>query len=390
MEKLLNSNLEVVIRSGFLYLPLLFDPEIAGEISHLDDHAGMGPHSHIILVSGKLFIKTLRLSSIVENYEKMQPRSYQRYREKFIHKFWPGGTNRNFSLETNLRTIIFEVLPHFLRRSSGFSRQRRSEGEVLDLIREKLAVPQDYDQMAGELAQSFAWHRSRTMPQPLRWEEPEESPAPPEEGLIATQDLRSWLHPVLARKIWEQEKARLQDSLKEQEELMGLTHERRAVLLYLAAVGSLEIDGFGFIRLRLPDDYLIYRRTGEFALKDFYGRVYLFPDCRVAVSTMPPLKPVVLEKYKHPLLHRHAPGQAICISQDFVPPRIFSGANAIAALEEGVNALFFNYNCRGIRGYHKLGVVKRPHQGVDFDDLKISRDHPGLFSGRIEIKNDFT
>jgi hypothetical protein len=260
----------------------------------------------------------------------------------------------------------------------------------LDLIREKLEDAPDFGKMAEEMAQSFAWHRSRTLPQRLAWEEPEEPPIPPDQGLIGVGELRPWLCQVLARKIWQEEKTRLEQAQKEQEELGDMSGEHRAVLLYLAATGSLEMNGFGFIRLRSPDDYLLYRRTGEFALKDFYGRVYLFPDCRVAVSTIPPLKPVVLEKYKHPLLQRHAPGQGICIRQDFTPPRIFSGANAIAALEEGVNALFYNYSSRGIRGYHKLGAVKKPYQIVDFDDLRISRDHPDLASGRIEIKNEFT
>jgi len=383
----LNSGLEVVIKSGFLYLPLLFDPEIAGEIG---SQQGLSRHFSLIRVSGKLFIQTLDLASLAANYHRIHAEEYERRRGEFLRKLWPPAGEGELFLGPNLKAIIFRVLPHFWRRSSGFSRKSLGEGEILDLIREKIEDLPDFGKMAEDLAQSFAWHRSRTLPQRLGWEEPEEPPAPPEEGLIAAKDLRPWLRQVLARKIWEEEKGRLEDSLKEQEELGGISPERRVVLLYLAAVGFLEIDGFGFTRLRLPDEYIIYQRTGEFALKDFLGRVYLFPDCRVAVSTLPPLKPVVLEKYKHPLLQRHAPGQAICISQDFAPPNVFSGPNAIAALEEGVNALFVNYSSRAIRGYHKLGDVKQPYQIVDFDDLKISRDHPGIVSGRIEIKNDFT
>lgn len=390
MEKLLNSGLEVVVKSGFLYLPLLFDPDIVREISDLQNHAGEIAHPHLIQVSGKHFIKTLGLSSLAANYAKIHPREYQRHKEEFLQKFWPTALDREFSLGNNLKTIIFQVLPHFLRRTSGLSRKGLSETEILDFIGEKIEARPDYGKVTEELAQSLVWPQSLSSPRRLeRWEEPEEAP-PPEEGLIFARDLRPWLRQVLARQIWDQEKARLEQTLKEQEELGGISGKRRAILLYLAAVGYLEIDGFGFTRIRLPDDFLIYRRTGEYALKDFYGRVYLFPDCRVAVSTMPPLKPVVLEKYKHPLLQRHAPGQAICISRDFIPPRVFSGANAIAALEEGVSALFYNYSSRGRRGYHRLGVVKKPHQTVDFDDLKISREHPELASGRIEIKNEFT
>jgi len=386
----LNSGLEVVIKSGVLYLPLLFDPDIVREVQELQNHAGEISHPLLIQVSGRHFIKTLGLFSLAENYAQIHPGEYQRYKEEFLHKFWPAASDREFSLGPNLKTIIFQALPHFLRRTSGLSRKGLSEGEILDFIGEKIEARADYGKVTEELAQSLAWQQSRSSPRRLeRWEELEEALAPPEEGLIAARDLRLWLRQVLARQIWDQEKARLEQTLKDQEDLGVISGKRREVLLYLAAVGSLEIDGFGFTRIRLPDDYLIYRRTGEFALKDFYGRIYLFPDCRVAVSTMPPLKPVVLEKYKHPLLQRHAPGQAICISRDFIPPKVFSGANAIAALEEGVSALFYNYNSRGRWGYHKLGDVKKTHQTVDFDDLKISREHPGIAAGRIEIKNDF-
>ena len=93
------------------------------------------------------------------------------------------------------------------------------------------------------------------------------------------------------------------------------------MLLYISEKGSLEIDGFGFSRMGMTDEYVIYKHTGEYALKDYYGRIYLFPDCRVAVSTIVPLKPVVLDTYKHPFLEGHDAGQPICL-RGFNPPRV--------------------------------------------------------------------
>ena len=133
----------------------------------------------------------------------------------------------------------------------------------------------------------------------------------------------------------------------------------------------------------------IYKRTGDFALKDFYGRPYLFPDCRVAVSTLAALKPVVLEKYKHPFLLWHAPGQEICLS-NFRPPREFTAKNVIQALTEGLNALFYSYTSRYRKGYHRLDEFRKQGRPFDFDDYRVPKDHPSLVSGEVEIKNDFT
>ena len=81
--------------------------------------------------------------------------------------------------------------------------------------------------------------------------------------------------------------------------------------MYLADKGALEMDGFGCTRLKNGQDYRIYKRTGPYALQDYYGRLYLFPDCRVAATTAGRLRPVVVDRCKHPFLRQDGPGQDI-------------------------------------------------------------------------------
>ena len=157
----------------------------------------------------------------------------------------------------------------------------------------------------------------------------------------------------------------------------------------------------------------MYKRTGEYALKDYYGRIYLFPDCRVAVSTLLPLKPFVMENYKHPFLEAHDSGQDICM-RGFSPPNVFAAATVITALEEGIQALLYGYSPRRRNGYHSLDrmtararigesgeqpmvepldypVIRRRHVlDVDFDDYRVSRDHSKVASGLVEVTNDLT
>ncbi|MEK6571432.1 MAG: hypothetical protein AABZ61_08690, partial [Bacteroidota bacterium] len=147
--------------------------------------------------------------------------------------------------------------------------------------------------------------------------------------------------------------------------------------------------------------------------KDYYGRMYLFPDCRVAVSTIVPLKPVVVDTYKHPFLEGHDAGQPICL-RGFNPPKVFTAANVINALQEGINALLYGYSSRRRNGYHGLDQMTRfarttdvdddimpEHEDypvistrhartVNFDDYRVSSDHPKIASGQAEITNNYT
>ncbi len=149
----------------------------------------------------------------------------------------------------------------------------------------------------------------------------------------------------------------------------------------------MEFNGFGWQRLRQPGEYLVYKRTGPFLLVDYFRRPYLFPDCRVAVSTSGPFKPVVLERYKHPLLRSYRKQQLICLPEDYQPASEFSAAAVVKALEAGINALYYGYNPRQRNGYHSLDKYGRSLSVLDFEDLRLPADHPLVQGGELEIKN---
>lgn len=388
MQKLLDSDLEVVVASDFIFLPLLFDPSIATEIQAANslkappEARGSPREDNLIVAGGRTFIKTLSLSSLLEHFENLHPDAYGRLRKIFLGKNLGSIADRDqISLDDKLKTIVFQVMPHFLRRADRILGEKRTKSEeLLELICGKVDIPQKYYDQARMIFDPRLLEKMLT-----DLEKIEISVEPLREGVIPVPELRQWFYQAIRKRIVEKEKDRLKQKIAGEPHL---NDQQAAILLYLARKGSLEIDGFGFSRIGKTSEYLIYKRTGEYVLKDFYGRLYLFPDCRVAVSTLR-LKPVVMEKYKHPFLRRHSCGQEICLT-NFTPPSAFTVRNAITVLEEGVNALFYGYNYRRRNGYHSLDRLPREERLVDFEDLRIASDHPKISSGQVEVKNVYS
>jgi len=402
MRHLLDTELDLVVKAGFIYLPLLFDPAIEKEI-HTPRKTDV-----LIEVNGRLFVKALSLQSLVENYEKIDTDSYEQLRSACLQRYCHALRLNGISISEKLRTILLHVMPHFIRRQKSFGRKRLREEEILDLIGERITVPARYyedtmkfldtDSLRGAL---HNLEEQRATIDPLR------------DGLIPARKLRGWLLQALELKIVENEKGILRQALQEREQFSKAQRKYLAILLYIAEKGSLAIDGFGFSRMGMTDEYVIYRHTGEYALKDYYGRMYLFPDCRVAVSTIVPLKPVVVDTYKHPFLEGHDAGQPICL-RGFNSPKVFTAANVINALQEGINALLYGYSSRRRNGYHSLDRITKLARTVDvdddilpdhedypvistrharpvnFDDYRVSSDHPKIASGQVEITNNYT
>jgi len=402
MWQLLDSDLELLIQSGCIYLPLLFDPAIERELHN-------SPTSKALLtIGGRHFIRSLSLRSLMTSYEKIDPQLYEQVRSTCLQE-WSGtfGPGR-LSLSEKIRTIVFQVMPHFLRRRRSLERRKLREDEILDLIVEKVHIPKRYYDQAVKFLD--------TGPLRLLLAESEEKVTtidPPEDGLIPARQFREWVIRALEVKILNGEVGRLRQALSDREQCGETQRKSVAVLLYIADKGGVEIDGFGFSRIGLGDDYLIYKHAGEFALRDFYDRIYLFPDCKVGVSSIAPLRPIVIDSYKHPFLEGYGPGQAICL-RSFPPRRDFTAGNAIVALEEGINALLYGYSGRRRNGYHSLDRLKptmppaewnddtkgadvedpliprRYVAAVNFEDYRISRDHPKIVSGRVEVTNQHT
>ncbi|MEJ2670976.1 MAG: hypothetical protein P8168_02005 [Deltaproteobacteria bacterium] len=391
MQQLLDSDLELVVADNFLFAPLWFDPSIAAEIqaaagSKSQRAARGSPGGETLLtVNGQPFIKTLSLDSLLEHFENLHPDAYHRLRKAFLEKHLGFTLNRDeISLDQKLSTIVFHIMPHFIRRADRIrERKKPDDEEFLNFICAKIALPGKYKRRIRRMSDPELSRKLLAYLDKLAV-----TVEPLKEGRIAAADLRHWFYPALTGQILQQEKERLQKKLAQDEQLSYQHWLKAGVLLYLAEKGALEIEGFGFWRMSTTGEYVIYKRTGAFALKDFYGRLYLFPDCRVAISTAGRLKPVVLERYKHPFLHRYAPRQKICL-RHFNAPQTFTAAGAITALEEGVNALFYGYNCRRRNGYHSLDRLPQEARLVDFEDYRITPEHPKIATGQVEVKNAY-
>jgi hypothetical protein len=390
MRQLLDSNLDLAVTAGFLYVPLPFDPSIEAELKMhpgLIASPGSGPEpptTPVMVIAGRHYIKSMSLPSLVQNYETIHPQAYEQLRMACLQQYPQAPVWGEISSDRKLRPIIFQVLPHFVKIKKGIEKGQLSPGEVLDTIVPQLNIEPEYYQRAQEI---FGLDSLRRILRDL--ETPRPPSGPPPEGLIPARELQAWLHRVLVGNIIDRETVRLKRMILEGEQSLTTHWQYLALQLYIADHGRLEVDGFGVCRLGSTGEYLIYKRTGEYALKDYYGRIYLFPDCRVAVATQGRLKPVVLEKYKHPFLYRHAPAQEICL-RNFGPPATFTAANVIQALEEGINALYYGYNSRRRNGYHSLDRVTEYHRSIDFADYLIHRDHPKIISREIEVKNRYT
>ncbi|MGD8687222.1 MAG: hypothetical protein PVH15_10660, partial [Syntrophobacterales bacterium] len=69
MRRLIGSGIDFLVDSGFLYMPLLYDPVIEKEIQAIVDPTELHEETgSVILNEGKHFVKSLSLHSLVRNY----------------------------------------------------------------------------------------------------------------------------------------------------------------------------------------------------------------------------------------------------------------------------------------------------------------------------------
>jgi hypothetical protein len=269
------------------------------------------------------------------------------------------------SCSRKLITIVFEVMPYFVKRSKGFERKGLDKEEVLQLIAEKVDIP------SKEYAETMASFELQPLQEILRKLEGLDVPYElPEEGLTSSRQLSNWLYRALKARVIDKEIGRLTKEIRERQEFIATVKADLDIFLHILEEGALEINGFGFTRIGDSDEFVVYKHTGEYLLKDYYGRSYLFPDCRVAVATTGTFRPVVIEKYKHPFLYAYDSWQEICM-HGFNPPGEFSAKNIILALEEGINALVYGFDARRRKGYHTLHPTRQYVKTVEFTDYRI-------------------
>jgi hypothetical protein len=382
----------MVLHSGYIYLPLLFDPAIEREVEGLHSPREPAPPAApparkgeiYIELAGNHYLRALNLSSFVDNFKRIHKEAYADLRSACLLKYSNIPDLNRITVDERLKMILFEVMPHFIRKNRRLQRKSRGVGDVMDLIGARISVPEEYYAKAREFIDHESLHRVLDDLQRNGGRVD-----PPGEGLISAKALRQWFFRALEMEILESEKDRLRQALLNREEFARTQIKHTALLIYITEKGSLEVDGFGFFRSGRFDEYLIYKRTGEYALKDFHGTIYLFPDCRVGVSTLGPIRPEVIDTYKHPLLLKHDSRQKICVRRYFIPTTELNAQNIINALEEGVNAIFYGYSGRRRNGFHRLDPISRNIQTIDFSDYRITRDHPKIVSGEVEIKNGF-
>jgi hypothetical protein len=372
VRQLLDSDIELVVASDFIYLPLLFDPEIEKEAQvlvqperPLENSEQPGPKT-IIKHNGKDFVKALRISSLLDNYSAINSYSYRQLRNDCLKKYQLTRDVDDIFFDGPLRTILFQVMPYFIKKNRGLQRNKLSDEDILDLIGEKINIPENYHKEAE------AFHDLEPLKQVLRnFEDQKPIFNLPENGLYSGAKLRDWLHEAVHANVLASEHKRIAETLKVREQFSQAKPKHIAILLYLADTGFLEIDGFGFTRNNShTGEYFVFKRTGEYVLKDYYARCYLFPDCRVAVSTYSPFRPFVIEKYKHPFLLNHKTRQEICM-KNFVPSNELEAKNVIRTLEEGLTAMLYGYNGRKRNGYHSLDKMWVHIPTIDFEDYRI-------------------
>jgi hypothetical protein len=391
MWRILAAEGEILVHRGHLYLPLLYDPEIGQEVQaptsqpllsgkSLSGFTRSSPPA-ILTFQERLFVQTVRAFSLVDHYEHIFPQAYAVRRRTLREQYSLAADLYGVNLDPHLVTIIFHILPHFLRRDGFRKRRRLKEEEVLDLIRARVSIPYHFEQEARRFLDTRPLEEARR-----RLETGTVDVKPPPEGLISSSDLQAWWEEAVTARLLAQERRRLVQELEDRQRWATAQEGRLAVLLYVAHKGSLELDGFGFTRLKKAPGYRIYKRTGPYVLQDFYGRLYFFPDCRVAVTTRGRLRPVVVDHYKHPFLRRHGSSQQICTGPES-QNLYFSAKNVIQVLEEGINTLLYSYDTRRRRGYHRLDVLPGMMRLVDFEDYRIPPDHPLIVSGQVEVKN---
>jgi len=391
MWHLLASETEIFIHSGFVYMPLLFDPHIKAELEFLAGQGALPPpgvvetiSENLIYTDGGYFIKSLSLASLVDNYQAVFPEEYERERLRLSRYVLPDTFAYQPLLDIKLKTILFDILPHFIRPRRGRRRDHVKAASVLAYLASKVPVNHGNKTRLDRLRERETSLRQLL----LRLEHLNTPPGPTPENRRPGHELSQWFRGALQAEILAQEISHWRQELEQVQDVLNLPPPQLAVLLASAARRALEVDGFGFS----PDkkhkgEYLVYKRTGEYVLKDYFGRLYLFPDCRVGVSTAGPFHPVVVDMYKHPLLRRFGSRQAICLN-DYQPTTEFSAAGVIKALEEGLNAMFYGYNSRKRNGYNSLDKFGRHLSVVDFDDWRIPRDHPRVTAGELEVKNE--
>ncbi|MEJ2364474.1 MAG: hypothetical protein P8017_07290 [Deltaproteobacteria bacterium] len=198
MRRLLESGIDFLIESGFLYLPLLFDPSVEKEVqTTLDTSSPRPARESLIKTDGKHFVRTLSLTSLVVNYGKINQRFYDQVRSTVVQKVPVKLDGGSTPFSWKLITIIFEIMPYFIRKNRGLERKKFGRQEILKLIAEKAGIPPRYYQ------RNNTFFDLRPLREALReFERLGSKFVLPEDGIISCSELNNWLKEALESQGW--------------------------------------------------------------------------------------------------------------------------------------------------------------------------------------------
>ncbi len=382
--------LSIVERNGVLFLPCPLDPEVFEEMEAvfaMREPSSISLGGPRVFLEGEVpYVETVSWESLVEHAHVLFPEAVERIRRREVARLYGGPVPEGLDgWPKELGTILFEVLPHFVRIPRwSFQEVNDPRLRIALWLSERVPVSEGFLRWAEKMKSRIP-EEERERPKPGTFFGVDGATGFRED--LPEGSLWNRMADLLVRRVHREEQARYRRFVRAVEPFLSWPLRVLAVMLMVAVRGTLEVEGFGFFRRPPGREIVVYRRTGPYALKDFFNRLYLFSDCRVAVTTRD-LSPVVIEPYKHPLLPRDQAWQRICI-RHHVPPRTITGATLIQGLEEGLKALFYGYDPRKRNGYHSLDHFSSFDRTIDFEDLRIPSDDPRIVSGAVPVTNAF-
>ena len=119
MKQLLDSGMEIIVESDFIYTPLLFDPEIENEIEPLLNQVKYQEQSispspkTIIRRNGSYFVKGLAIHSILENFKAINAYDYDHLRKSCLKKYHLLSERDAVFMDETLHIILFDEIKNF-------------------------------------------------------------------------------------------------------------------------------------------------------------------------------------------------------------------------------------------------------------------------------------
>jgi hypothetical protein len=380
---------EFLVKDDYICYPILFDTDIVKELRSSKD---------VLEFDGKNYIRGIKIQTIAENYEKFDPQTYHDMKIDFLRKALPERTEdfKDYCQGNDLlRMIVFEIMPYFIAKNRKLeeikeenqANRKGVEEKILSLVKERTTIPDRYYQEARGFCKlddiEYALKRLEEINNP-------EIPS----GLFNAKMLETILIDEIEGVIVKKSRKELEGNIELKKELVSKKAEHIAALLYLKEAERFELENFGFIREH-DATYTIYKKLEPYALREFNGDVYLFPECIVGFNVPSSTNvgvpiPLVLNEYKHPFLPGHSEHQKICI-RDFRNTEEKPNERIITALNMGVDTILYGYfNQIGFFGFHSLDgrVHNTQYHHSTFGEYRISEDDPRIKNGTVVITND--